>query len=433
MSNEQAALEDAVAEARSAASLLDSSAESPADVRRSLGDDSEPPPLDRSVLAPQLVANTSSDNGAAAEVTLVRVSVSGEDGRRDTPVHPRIGMRLVLSDQVGNSVASGAAAWGVLRAVSDNGQECAVEVAPDGDSACCPLPPVSLAAVAAAATSPSGTFAAIAATARVRLGFGPGLSRWLPLAKVRGESSLYGHRIHNASDFWGLKLSTDLALSTHHARVALLALIAEWRAHAEQANQRARLASFADSGKKAAGNGESAVESSVVDLVSLRRIYSSDGGGGESGGGIVGDCRRLVDLVKLVAAGEGCLTMRGHAASAETRGEARSVGLLRGVLKELLEVEAREASQDEGDSQRLSQILVDECCWHFTESTKPADPRAALVRESLHPYFPHCDYRGEVAVPGATAIRVSMCFAEFDAFCRVFCRVCQLLNLIFLQ
>jgi len=337
-------------------------------------------------------------------------------------------MRLVLSDQVGNSVASGAAAWGVLRAVSDNGQECAVEVAPDGDAACCPLPPVSLAAVAAAATSPSGTFAAIAATARVRLGFGPGLSRWLPLAKVRGESSLYGHRIHNACDFWGLKLSTDLALSTHHARVALLALIAEWRAHAEQANQRARLAS-SDSCKIGAGNVESAVESSVVDLVSLRRIYSSSDAGGE--GGIVGDCRRLVDLVKLVAAGEGCLTMRGDAASAETRGEARSVGLLRGALKELLEVEAREASQDEGDSQRLSQILVDECCWHFTESTKPADPRAALVRESLHPYFPHCDYRGEVAVPGATAIRVSMCFAEFDAFAKFFVVFCQHLNLFF--
>ena len=30
---------------------------------------------------------------------------------------------------------------------------------------------------------------------------------------------------------------------------------------------------------------------------------------------------------------------------------------------------------------KLSQILVDECCWHFVQSTKPTDSRQVQVRE----------------------------------------------------
>ena len=44
-----------------------------------------------------------------------------------------------------------------------------------------------------------------------------------------------------------------------------------------------------------------------LDDVALRRIFSSDDKAGKSGGsgGVVGDTRRLVNLIKLVVASEG--------------------------------------------------------------------------------------------------------------------------------
>ena len=130
-------------------------------------------------------------------------------------------------------------------------------------------------------------------------------------------------------DARSLLLATDLGLATHHARACLLALVAEWRRHA------AEVLAGAAAGGRAPG---------ALDAVGLRRINSSSsssGGGGRGearglsgenaegcgrevtdyGGGVVGDPRRLVALVKLVAATEGALRMSGSGGGGGFGGE----------------------------------------------------------------------------------------------------------------
>jgi len=382
------------------------------------------------------------------EAVLVKVSISSEEMNLgltnvDTmTVAPRPGMLIVLSDAVGkvNRIQS---KMGVLLSVSDNGQECTVAM--------------SLSSAMSHVLTKKGHV---------------GLIETVPLSSVRTIARFFNSRLKTLEDVRKLKLTTNLALGTHYARAALLALLSQWRDHAalsistktkeiiKSPNPKKMIAGLPSddvdgdddlgislsSMEMVSESSDTIVEtnnelSGSLDLISLRRIYSS-GTDEDKDAGIVGNCSRLVDLVKLIAANEGALRMSGNGGPSSSSGSENipssndttlstrdgNITLLRSVFQVLLEVEAKEnetpsspCSQNSPKQilnkemkNKLSQLLVDECCWHFTESTKPTDSRQVLIRESLHPYFPRCNYRGEVKVEGATAIRV-----HFDPKCSV--------------
>jgi len=52
----------------------------------------------------------------------------------------------------------------------------------------------------------------------------------------------------------------------------------------------------------------------------------------------------------------------------------------------------------------LADVLLDDCAWNVRESTKPPNFVDSKMMESLHPYFPQCNYEGEVVIDGARGI-----------------------------
>ena len=202
-----------------------------------------------------------------------------------------------------------------------------------------------------------------------------------------------------------------------------------------------------------AGAGEGGVVGDVGRLVSLVKLVAAtegalemSGSGDISSGGADDDNddngefeinSTSVGGVSTTTSSSRIVEGTAGGSSGSLGGAAGKVALIRGVLQALLRVEAREASSTMGATSSLSlstcapssprskqesatalaptlaSLLVNECVWHFGESTKPSDGRRVLMRESLHPYYPECDYAGEVRCAGATALRV-----HFDPRCR---------------
>ncbi len=74
------------------------------------------------------------------------------------------------------------------------------------------------------------------------------------------------------------------------------------------------------------------------------------------------------------------------------------------------DVDAEESPHKNADVLRgdtLSQKLVSQCVSNFVESTRPSENSETATKESLHPYFPSCDYSGNVHFEGTKALRVS--------------------------
>ena len=134
---------------------------------------------------------------------------------------------------------------------------------------------------------------------------------------------------------------------------------------------------------------------------------------------LLGGSRVLLKLLKLVAASEhafsNAFAPSGDGNSGEGEGAEESDGLQPRVLLTPL-LEARVAAllgSDGNDSEAAKSgafraLIVRECTNHLTESTKPGDASEHKVVESLHPYFPCCEYAGEVHFEGAKALRIEL-------------------------
>jgi hypothetical protein len=138
---------------------------------------------------------------------------------------------------------------------------------------------------------------------------------------------------------------------------------------------------------------------------------------------LLGGSRRLLKLLKLVAASEHAFSnafapVGGDGSGGiEGEGAEESDGLQpRVLLTPLLEARVaallgsvgRNGANALEESSAFRALIVRECTEHLTESTKPGDASEHKVVESLHPYFPCCEYAGEVHFEGAKALRIEL-------------------------
>ena len=113
---------------------------------------------------------------------------------------------------------------------------------------------------------------------------------------------------------------------------------------------------------------------------------------------------RFLELLKLCAASEN-IFVRGalqHSHLVQTP----VTNFLRTKLKDLI------TRQESNNDHSMSKVLIDECIANLNDSTTPGPGTDASTRDSLHPIFPRCSYVDTVFMDGA-----KMLWVLFDPRC----------------
>ena len=204
------------------------------------------------------------------------------------------------------------------------------------------------------------------------------------------------------------------ALVTRAAREALVAMNGRALVHWATANvrdERARAEADIDAEAPAAERGaaevEKPAEGAAESDISTSAAFSR----------IIGGPKKLLQLLKLVASSEHAFAnaFAGEEGAGSSEGDGlqprvRLTPLLQARVEALLVEQQAPLLLEHGVSFR--EIIVRESTSHLMQSTQPGDASEHKVVESLHPYFPCCEYSGEVHFEGAKALRI-----ELDSRC----------------
>ena len=230
------------------------------------------------------------------------------------------------------------------------------------------------------------------------------------LDQVRVVTTLYGHKVAGAALIRQLAVGTEMALATHAARRAVLSLLLTWPAAIPLtlramggAAQLVNMSKFVASSEHVfdARDGQAGPGfSPLTDVLRSKLRWflmaeASGGGGGERGAGGGSWACEMCTLINPMSAAQCSMCNSNRPAAPDQPAQSSFAAGSRGEVGE-----------------RLSAVLVRDCVWNVVQSTSPGDATDKEEHESLHPFYPQCEYQGEIKFPGAKAIMV-----KFDPRC----------------